>query len=237
MKVVVAVNDKYLWCLPPFAYLFNKYWGEDQDVVVAGYNYPGFSLPHNFTYFSISNHNYPKERWVEGMMEFLKVFRNDNSHFVLMLEDYWLTRTVDRDGILTLQEYAREYPDILRVDLTSDRLYAGGSKDMDYCGHFDIVYAKGSQYEMSLQAGIWNTEAFIDILGQLPPDKHSAWSVELEGTTIVNNSSYRVVGTRQIPVRYLNAYNSSTGFNQELKGMVDEDKYMVRSMLPMWANK
>lgn len=232
MRVVVSTNDKYLWCLPAFAYCFNKYWSELQEVVVAGYNYPSFSLPPNFSFYSISSRNYPKDRWVEGMLEFLGVFRWDNPHFVLMLEDYWLCRHVDTVGVDTLAEYARLNPEILRIDLTTDRLYAGGSKDMDYYGHYDIIQAKNSPYEMSLQAAIWNTEHFVDVLRALPDQLHSAWDVELQGTNIVNDPEYKyqVIGTRQYPVRYINAYNSSTGFNQELNGMLNEDKERVRML-------
>lgn len=234
MKVVVSVNDKYLWCLQPFAYLFNKYWGEQQEVVVAGYNYPSFSLPSNFKYYSIYNFNYPKEKWVDGFLRFLAQFREDNSHFVLMLEDYWLCRSVDLNGINVLYDYAMMNPDILRMDLTSDRQFAGSAKDMDYCYHYDIVQAKNSAYEMSLQTAIWNTQLLVELLEKLPKEKHSAWDVELEGTNFINDPSYpyKVVGTRQLPVRYVNGYNSTLGVNKELAGMLDDDKATVRNMIP-----
>lgn len=234
MRVVVAVNDKYLWCLPSFAYLFNKYWNDRQEVVIAGYNFPSFHLPDNFSFYSISTINYPKDKWVDGMMIFLKRFRENNPQIVLMLEDYWICRPVDHHGIEVLQEFADMDPTILRVDLTTDRLYAGGVTDVGYFDHFDIVQAKGSPYEMSLQAGLWNTDALMDILQKLPEDKHSAWDVELEGTNIVNREDcpYKIVGTRQFPLRYINGYNSALGFNKSLKGLTEDDKAMVRGMIP-----
>lgn len=233
MKVVVSVNDSYLWCLPPFAYAFNKYWGASQEVVVVGYSQPGFSLPENFQYYSIDRYNYPKEKWVDGLMRFLHMFRRNNTHMVLMLEDYWLCRKVDTEGIAILEDYAVSNPNILRLDLTSDRLYAGGMKDVDYCNRFDIVQAKGSPYEMSLQAGIWNINLLMRVLDYLPEDKHSAWDVELEGTTIVNMPDFPgdIVGTRQCPVRYINAYNSTTGFNRDMLGMIDADRESIKPML------
>lgn len=228
LQVVVSVSDKYLWCLAPFAHLFNKYWSPDIPVVVAGYSPPWFELPKNFSFYSIAPVCYPKEKWVDGFLKFLYQYEKD--YFVLMLEDYWTCRKVNVDAINKVSDYMFVRNDCLRIDLTSDRLYAGDMKDIGYFGEFDIVEAAGSPYQMSLQAGIWNKRLFIDVLEKLPNDKHSAWDVELEGTGIVNVGKMHIVGTRQNPVRYINGMNNASK-EVNIAGFIEEDRTMVKEII------
>lgn len=230
IKTVVSCSDKYLFCLRPFATQFNRHYSSLQPVVVAGYTYPNFILPDNFFFRSIRQPQYPKEKWVDGMLEFLQWF--PDNLFVLMLEDYWISRNVDNVGIDSLSDYMSIHPDILRMDLTSDRLYTGGMRDVDTWGHYDLIEAPGSQYQMSLQAGIWNRGLLIKVLKGLAENKHSAWDVELEGTTFVNNSDMRVLGTRQYPMRYTNGYNDKLGLNKKLEELNDMDRLEVMSLIP-----
>lgn len=196
IPVYVEVSDKYLWALGPFSYLFNTYWSSLQEVVIFGYNRPDFVLPSNFKFLSISSQNYPAERWSDGFIQFLKMM--DTSHFILLLNDYWLCRRVDHAGIVSLHEYAMQHPEVLRVDLTADRLYAGGMYDVEDWGHYDIIETPPeTPYQMSTQAGIWNRELLLQLL------KHnkSAWEVEIHTHV---PSSMRVLGTRQYIIRYAN---------------------------------
>jgi hypothetical protein len=232
VSVVVSVSDRYLKLLQPFAHLFNKYWSSLQQVYIAGYSLPPFRLPDNFIYHSIRTPQYPKEQWVDGFIDFLEWFQEP--FFVLCLEDYFLCRRVDNNGIATLADYMAYHPDIIRIDLTADRLYAGGMRDVGYYGHYDLIEAPQSPYQMSTQTGIWNRKLLLDILKELKPSQHSAWDVELEGTTILNNhKEIRVLGTRQCLVRYVNAMNNATGPNIALGGLEEEDKNMVEHIL--WA--
>lgn len=230
VKVVVACSDRYIWALNPFAVQFNRHYSSLQPVIVAGYTYPNFTLPENFYFRSIRQPQYPKHQWVDGMLEFLHWF--PDNIFVLMLEDYWLSRTVDNTGINSLADYMMLNQDILRIDLTTDRLYSGGMRDVGSWGHYDLIEAPGSQYQMSLQAGIWNKNLFVYVLQNLSQDKHSAWDVELEGTSYVNQSTMRVLGTRQYPMRYVNGVNNSTGLNKTLEGLSGEDRLEVLSLIP-----
>jgi hypothetical protein len=199
MRVFVEVNDKYLWTLKPFAYLFNIYWSSLQQVVVAGYSKPNFRLPDNFVFFQIDEANYPADRWSDGMIKFLQSV--DDSHFALLLCDYWLCRTVDTRGVAACYDYIVDRPEVLRIDLTADRLYAGGMFDVESYGSYDIIETPhGTPYQMSTQAGIWNRQRFLELLHPTC----SAWEVEIHTNP---PHSMRVLGTRQYPVRYANALN------------------------------
>lgn len=227
--VVVSTSDKYSWALKPFAHLFQKYVGSDCDVAVAGYTPPNFVLPYNFHFYSIDTPQYPKDKWVDGFLKFL--YHYDNPFFVLMLEDYWLCRTVDTKGIDILHRLMTFSPELVRVDITGDRLYAGGMRDIGYYERFDLIEAPQSQYQMSLQAGIWNRKHLINILEKLPEGLHSAWDVELQGTTILNTMTERVFGTRQWPMRYVNGMNNAKSNEINYVGFTDFDKESVKVLV------
>lgn len=232
VDVVVTTCDKYLWCLRPFSYLFNKYWSDRQRVIVVGFTEPDFDLPGNFSFFSCDKPGYPAEKWVDGFKVFLDVY--DQEYFVFFHEDYWLYRPVDLVGVQILTEFIQSDGNILRVDLTGDRLYAGGMQDIGSYGRFDIIEAPQSQYQMSHQTCIMRKSLYCRMLDLLPADQHSAWAVELEGTTIVNNfgKQMQVYGTRQWPVRYANALLKGKLDYNELPKISDEDYNTVWGMIP-----
>lgn len=233
MRIVVPVYNKRHWALQPFSILFNKYWGDNVDIMC--YSKPNFSLPKNFNIVSVDPYDFPRDKWVDGLLIYLNEIEDDT--VTILLEDYWLIRPVDIYGINALSGIIKD--DILRVDLTTDRLYAGGMKDVGYVNHYDIIEAVGSQYQMSLQAGIWNRKLLIQILEALPKDRHSAWDVELEGTIIVNNNSnnYRVFGTRQNLVRYINGANDATGVQTSFKNVIEEDKEIMLKYIKLQEKK
>jgi hypothetical protein len=91
MKIYVSTCDKYDHLLPGFAYLFNKYWGPDQEVHVLGFRQPP-ELPTNFVFHSME----PVETvpWSTNMRNFFSQIEDD--HFIFLFDDYWLTKKVDR---------------------------------------------------------------------------------------------------------------------------------------------
>lgn len=225
---VVSVSDRYLWSLKPFSYLFLKYVGNDVKIDVAGYSLPTFELPHNFKFFSIASPQYPQEKWADGFLKFLYQYNED--HFVLLLEDYWLCRNIDKAGIDSLKNFMVVNSDIMRIDLVSDRLGAGGMHDVGYWDRFDIVEAPQSMYQVSLQASIWNRKHFMDVLDSLPPDCRSAWDVELVGTSEANAHNKIVYGTRQFLMRYINGMGRG-GDNINYNGFTPEDADSVRDLI------
>lgn len=232
MRVVVSVSDKYLWALHVFAYFFNKYWSPYQEVQVAGYTPPKFKLPDNFEFYSIDTPQYPKERWVEGFVKYLNWADDDD--FVLMLEDYWICRMVDKNAALMLSAFMDTDRDhILRIDLTADRLYAGGMRDVGYFDRYDIVEAPGSAYQMSLQAGLWNKRLMKNVLFNLPDNRLSAWDVELEGNNLLEyyHPDYRVYGTRQWPIRYVNGMNNAVSNKVNFAGFTEEDREIAQQLV------
>ena len=197
MRVFVVTCKPYYWSLKPFIYLFQTFWSEQQEVVIAGYEPLPFGLPPNFKFHSIAPVTYPKKKWSNGLREFLSAM--PDKHFVWMLEDYFLQRPIDHGAIRTLGEYMDMHDDVLRIDLSSDRLHSGcahlphtlgvdDNPEFTY-GHYDIIVSDPErQYHMSTQAAIWNRKNLIDVIlacegaggGMVDP-----WQFELQGTTIL----------------------------------------------------
>jgi hypothetical protein len=225
LPVVVLTSDKYMWAMRPFAYLFNIYLSSLQPVTVGCFRIPNyFVLPPNFTLFQIDRRNYPADKWSDGLIKLLRSIRED--HVLFMLEDYWLTRTVDIQGVSACYEYMQARPDVLRFDLTDDRQYAGGVKDVDKWGHYDIVETFfETPYQMSTQAGIWNRRLFLELL---TPGK-SAWEVEIHTQP---PKEMRVLGTRQCPMRYANALLKGALDIDQLAKIPAEHQQAIYDMIP-----
>jgi len=185
-----------MWCLRPFAFLFNQFFGEDTQVVVGGYSYPTFDLPKNFLYHSIAPRNYPPNLWSNGLIKLFNEVPDD--FFIILYEDYWLCRPADLRGIEVAYEYMRD-KNVLRFDLTNDRLYAGGMFDVDHYGCYDIIETpEGTPYQLSMQPGIWNMTLFKQFLKpEIDP-----WQIELYCPV---PKEMRILGMRQFPLRYSNA--------------------------------
>lgn len=211
MRVYVTTCDSYLVALRPFAYLFNKYWGEDQEVVVGGFSHPDFNLPKNFKFHSIGKQeDYPINKWSNALYKMMNDLGDEI--FVLMLEDYWITRQVDRKAINILYSYMVQYKDVIKIDLCTDRLYAHGA-DLKYdtVAYLDLIKSMpGSPYHMSLMTGMWRAENMKKVL--IPNE--SPWDVELVGTTRLSHlSELRVMGTKQSPVKHTLAFRGGTSSN------------------------
>ena len=198
-RVLVTTSDKYLPALLPFIHLFNKYWSKEQEVLVAGFSEPDFDMPDNFSFMSLGKQeDYPFNKWSNALEVLLD--RVDDEAFVLMLEDYWLTRHVDVHAVKVLYHYAIQFGYVLKIDLAGDRLYAFGA-DLTYGSvqYLDLIKSMpGSPYHMSLMTGIWRRDNLQKIL--IPNE--SPHDMELQGTTRVSHmQDLLVIGTRQWPCR------------------------------------
>lgn len=225
IPVVLMTCERYSWCLPPFAYLFNTYWSSMQRVIVGGMRNPNIGLPSNFEFACNSGCNYGPNKWSNSLIDTLRLIQDEI--VAIMLEDYLLCRTADCHGISTLADYMLANPDVIRLDLTTDRLYGAGMRDIGAYGHYDLIScSKDAPYEMSLQAGLWNR---ANLLAVLQPDK-SSWETEIH--TNMPATGYRVVGTRQYPLRYANLVFKGSIADGELNRIPEPHRAEVEKYIP-----
>lgn len=204
-RISVLVSKQREWLLRGFFRQWLKYYDSrylETEVVGFG-NAP--QLPPKTSFYSIgAPEDYPADRWSDALIEYLK--RLTVPVVVLMLEDYWLMRQVNTTVLNDCMEYALNNIDrVLRIDLTSDRVEGGRpTVELDSFGVTDFVMSSTvADYNISLQAAIWNREKLLQIL----EPGESPWQFELLGTQRLNERLMRgepfaVLGTRQWPVRY-----------------------------------
>jgi hypothetical protein len=228
VRVIVLTSDKYLHALRPYAWLFNKYWSSEQEVLIGGFTPPDFALPSNFSFQSIGKfEDYPVGKWTNAATKLLSEIEDEA--FVLMLEDYWITRPVDVKGVRMCHAYACQFGYVLKIDLTTDRLFAHGPRypghipDYGYLGHLDLIRSEPtSQYHMSLITGVWRRDNLLKVL---LPD-WSPWDVEIDGTRHLQKHHAHdllVLGTRQWPVRHTLGYRGGDSSKADLSQIRPED--------------
>jgi hypothetical protein len=220
MQVIVVAAEKSYNCLSPFMCLWEKYCGwnfglpifSEIEMVVCGFGPVEFyaDWKPQVTFYSVGDYaDWPAQRWSEQLMKILDEVADEQ--FILMLEDYWLTRPVDVQAIRMLFDYAKQFENVLKIDLTYDRLYINGGSDFlygaatyDNCGYLDLIKSPpGTPYQMSLWAGIWNREQLKRVL--VPGE--TAQEIEIAGTRRVVDDQL-VLGTRQAPLLHGNIYQS-----------------------------
>ena len=206
-RVVVSTCDKYTPYLKPFIHQFNTYWSSKQNVLVAGFTRPDWDMPNNFKFHSIGRQeDYPIEKWSDSIIELLHYISDEV--IVFMLEDYWLTDKVDVEGVQLLVDYAKKHAEVIRIDLTPDRLHTmrdhpefAGKYDYKFgkLGHLDLVKsATGAPYSLAMITSVWRTDNVLSCL-QAGWDP---WQVEMQGSykAYLKGDNYMVLGTESIPV-------------------------------------
>lgn len=199
MEVVVLTSNAYLHCLPPFAYLFNKFWSINQPVKVARYEHRPRHLPTNFSNFAIGNQ--ADYTWSSGLMKYLQY--HNGELILLMLEDYFLDSSAHQPNIKMAWDYMLQHSEVAKIDLTNDRLKVAHS---DYDAIF-IQSANDAPFLTSLQAAIWRKDFLLKALN---PDE-SPWQFEKRGTKRVMKEKPLILGFRQPPMSYVNAIGGEGG--------------------------
>ncbi len=228
MRIFVMTSDNYIGSVRAFAWLFRKYWSEEQEVIVAGFKPPDFDLPLNFAFHSLGDMaDYPVNKWSNALIKLLHAYPDDV--FGLALEDYWVCRPVNVQAVTMLYDYMLQFRNVLKMDLYSDRLYAGGMTDYNHCGYLDLIRSDpASQYHMSLMWGLWNRELMLRFL--IPGE--SPWAVELEGTSRVARAAdeVMVLGTRNMPLRHILAHRRGNPNELLLDGLDPVDVEALRGL-------
>lgn len=223
MRTIVLTSDKTSWALKAFMRQWDKYCGDSLgEMAVAGYT--PVELQDHIPFLSIGSFSdYPVEKWSDGVIKCLSGLQDDL--VLIVMDDYWLTRPADSIAVNLAYQYMRSHPDIARFDLATDRMY-DKHHELESIGRIDLVEAeKDATYNLSFQASIWRRELLLEVLkpGETP------WQSEILGTERLNATSYRVVGTRQWPIKYIVAVNKgkldlSAGWMVPPRSLCDEDR-------------
>lgn len=227
MQALIVCAEKYYHCLSPFMYLWDQYIGfQNIKPSICGFSSVDFLYRDRSRFYSLGDQaDWPASRWSEKLLKVLDEVAEEQ--FILMLEDYWLTRPVDIQAVKMLFDYAKQFENVLKIDLTHDRLYINGggtflygANTYDNCGYLDLIKSPpGTPYQMSLWAGIWNREQLKRVL---VPDE-TPQDIEINGTRRVTDDQL-VLGTRQAPMLHGNIYQS----RNEGKPVYEDDHWAIK---------
>lgn len=219
VPVVVMTSPVSDWALGGLFWSLKKYAPEFTDIVVCGFPDPVTKrvpkIPYG-TFHSIGDFRaYPKHKWSDSFMKVCQLMLDTGrTHFLFLMDDFWLIRQANVDGVNRLWEGMRRNPDVLKIDLATDRLYveAGspylfGVNTVAYEGYLDIIQSNPEYaYHMSLWVGLFSAKLLLDHV--LIPGE-SAQEIELIGSgRIRNKPEIRVLGTRQAPMLVTNLMRS-----------------------------
>jgi hypothetical protein len=183
MKVYISTSDKYDHLLRPFAFLFNRFWSKDQEVVVLGYRDLDFSLPDNFSFVSMGVSRNDPHEWSTGLREYFSSI--DDEWFIYATEDMFLVEPVNLESLNYLAQYM-ERPEVGRISLTNDGMKKHHSILQDNL----IQLEQNADYRLSCIYSAWNREY---MLRYLQPEM-SPWEFEVKGTEQAKNDGYSILG-------------------------------------------
>lgn len=206
MKTIVLTSNEYLNIIPGFAYLFNKFY-PGQEVTVVRYEDRPYGLPDNFKNYAIGQQsNYS---WSGGLKRYLTDIEDE--FVLLMLEDYYLDKDVDLGTLTGCKNLMIHRPEIVKIDLTDDRLKVAHSKSnyalkdkpdsvvLEYFIQSDI----NAPFLASVQAAIWRKDFLMSILNT----KDNPWQFEKNPRTKAYLKKHNgvILGCVNPPMSYINA--------------------------------
>lgn len=199
--VLILSADPHAWLIPAVCHQLNKHWQPRPPVIVAGFT-PIPKLPMWAEWLKIGDFfDYPVTRWSDGLAVAAEQMPE---RFILLLDDYLILRRVDTVAIDIITDYMQGHNDILRFDLCTDRLYNKHAVEAGALGRLDLIETKpGADYQLSTQPSMFDRDK---LLALIKPNE-SPWQFELNGSERANATGWRVVGTRQAPVRCKIAVN------------------------------
>lgn len=217
MKIVCLTSDVGNPLIPGFLHQWKKY-ASGLPVTVAGFTHPGVDCD----FIGLGDFkDYPVNRWSNGLRKLLQMIEDDL--VLLLLEDYWLIRHVNKPAIMACEAFMQNNPDFARCDVSCDRMEdCYPERNICSIGCTDFTESINKPYDFSYQASIWNRQKLLDLV----VDWETPWESEINGNKRIHEKGYRVVGTRQFPMNYTIVMN---------KGKIDKTggwMYPPRTLYP-----
>jgi hypothetical protein len=197
MKIFVATSDHSINALRPFAYLFNKFWTAEPDVVVLNRGLiDKFDLPKKFSLIALGK-NTGVKAWCDDLRNYFQSI--DDDYFIFLQEDHFLIKPFNEYTYNILLSLTNE-DKVGRIALTNDRI---ADPYVDYKIIDDIQIIESTQtagYRVSCQPSIWSKEY---MLKYMKPGLGGPWEFE---TQDFYNDGYKILGlTSQYPMIVSNA--------------------------------
>ena len=168
MKIIIFTCDKYAYCIPVFNHYWKKNWPDCPYPLIVVTGEQKIDLPDDPNVSVI--YQGPDRGYASNAKQFLSGFPDELC--LLMLDDF-----IIRSAVTPMVQKAEQLCG--RSDVGCVRLNQLGippNLPFDEPGFGE--FSKAMPYLLSLQAAIWKTCLFVDLL----KDGESAWQTELDGT-------------------------------------------------------
>lgn len=202
MQIVIPTCNQYGHLIPGCVGAIRKYWPSrtndfclyDWNITVLHYDGANKDAwPSGVEYVSMGEQPAGKV-WTDGI---LKVVDSLDCNFLLMLDDYYVSRAVNPLEMFALKTLVeKDYAD--KIELTSQSLKLPPYKDYSMLGL--VERGQTSRYRNSLQAAIWQLDYFAKFLvpGWTP------WQFEIEGMKMAYNDGAVILGPKYDVLSYDN---------------------------------
>ena len=194
MKIYISTSNKYIHLMKPFQYLFNKFWSDEQQVTILGYEAPKFELYDNFNFISLGKQTTVQD-WCIDLKNFIETI--DDKYFIHAVEDQFIIKPVQQNllpvlydlmnddvGRIALETAAQTKPHtIIQTEIESKPPHRETPI---------IELDQEANYRLSVVYSIWNKEY---MLKYLEPNMNP-WEFELAGSEKAKNDGYKILGTK-----------------------------------------
>tara|TARA_R110001606_G_scaffold38436_1_gene107656 strand:- start:25 stop:708 length:684 start_codon:yes stop_codon:yes gene_type:complete len=178
----------------PFQYLFNKFWSDEQQVTILGYEEPTFELYDNFNFISLGEQTTVQD-WCSDLKSFFETI--DDKYFIHAVEDQFIIRPVRQDVLPVLYDLMND--DVGRIALetaaqTKPHTVIQSLVESEQPNRETpiIELDQEANYRLSVVYSIWNKEY---MLKYLEPNMNP-WEFELAGSEKAKNDGYKILGTK-----------------------------------------
>jgi len=185
----IPICDENLWILKVYSHLFERFWGDEQKVVIMGFKNPDFDLPKNFHFISLAEKQEGgPNKWSRYIHDYLVTI--DDEYIIFSLEDFFPIQKPNKEILYNLIEIIQNDQTIGRCDITWDSFinifdknnkekargtYKALQKNKDYT----VIYVPpNAPYRISTQPSIWRKDYLLKLLD----NDWTPWQFEILGT-------------------------------------------------------
>lgn len=190
MKILLFVTQEYQNLLPPFFYLFRKYFGDNKVILVVDKPLT-VQLDANTESFVVPG--YEKEAWNfkinfgDGMLKAMNHY--EETHYIVLFPDHWLHNYTDIEGLRNLIEYCKTNEDVVRANIAADNCIQGYGFYLDTYKNLEILRGNLSQNTCVFESAISFCPSIFTThhCNKLLSTGWSLWECESLGTEALKN--------------------------------------------------
>lgn len=192
LKVIIPTCDKYIHITEALMYTTSRFWKEENQFIILGYEHPKFQLNNNWKFISMGKDPGAKY-WSNAVIDFFKDFKDE--YFINMIDDTIMTRNADIDKMKLAFDYMVKNDSVKKILLQGSLNIAYGNYEL----FGDISYTniqelndmfvdvnQTCQYRTTMQSSILNTQYFIQTLKQdMSPWEYEVQHIKNDGARIL----------------------------------------------------